>query len=219
MHQHEVNPGLHEGSRENCLYFTLPVGLNFQRSSPAMWQAALKTWSDESTRYLFYPEQVVKTDRLTIQGDLIKHKLGLQKNKHIDIWITLCTTFTNNFESDPRTYLKTLNYDVDRIVNDLRVTNKSLFPYLSGPKMANYWIYILHQFTDARFSNLASISIIPDTHVQQASIRLGITQEGASPDEVAEAWFELLRGTALIPIDIHPILWNWSRNGFMPSVD
>jgi len=85
--------------------------------------------------------------------------------------------------------------------------------------MANYWIYILHQFTDARFSNLASISIIPDTHVQQASIRLGITQEGASPDEVAEAWFELLRGTALIPIDIHPILWNWSRNGFMPSVD
>ena len=56
--QHEVNPGLDTSSRENFLYFTLPPCLNFQRSSPAMWQAALKTWNDPKTNYLFYPEKV-----------------------------------------------------------------------------------------------------------------------------------------------------------------
>ena len=39
------------------------------------------------------------------------------------------------------------------------------FPYISGPKMANYWLYILSQYTDAKFANMHEISIIPDTHV------------------------------------------------------
>lgn len=47
--QHEINPRLPRGSRENYLYFTLPVCINFQRSSLAMWAAALATWEDEST--------------------------------------------------------------------------------------------------------------------------------------------------------------------------
>ena len=53
--QHEVNPGLEKGSRENYLYFTLPPCINFQRQSPAMWAAALKTWNDAETNYLFFP--------------------------------------------------------------------------------------------------------------------------------------------------------------------
>ncbi len=61
LHKHEVNPGLAQESRENYLYFTLPVCLNFQRSSPAMWQAALATWNDPETNYLYFPEKVVAT--------------------------------------------------------------------------------------------------------------------------------------------------------------
>lgn len=87
--QHEVNPNHPKNSRENYLYFTLPVSLNFQRSSPAMWASALKTFEDKETRYLFYPEEVVKRDRLVIQKDIIKHKLALQPNKHTGIWIAI----------------------------------------------------------------------------------------------------------------------------------
>ena len=56
--QHEVHPGVPTGSRENYLYFTLPVCINFQRNSPAMWAAALKTWEDPTTRYVFFPEKL-----------------------------------------------------------------------------------------------------------------------------------------------------------------
>ena len=83
---HEVHPELEIDSRENLLYFTLPVSINFQRNSPAMWKSALATFEDPDTNYLFYPEKVVEKTLEQIKEDLPKHKLGLQKNKHSEIW-------------------------------------------------------------------------------------------------------------------------------------
>lgn len=80
--QHEVNPGLPRASRENYLYFTLPVCINFQRNSPAMWAAALATWEDPETQYVFSPEKLAETPIEKVRGDLVKHRLALQPNKH-----------------------------------------------------------------------------------------------------------------------------------------
>lgn len=218
LQHHEVNPGLPKGDRLNYLYFTLPVSINFQRSSPALWAAALKTFEDPETSYLFYPEKVVLAPREKIQNDLIKYKLALQKNKHVDIWIKLCKTLHQYYSSDPRTIVEENNNDVERIINTLRFIKKKDFPYLSGAKMSNYWLFILQTFTDVQLKNLHSISIIPDTHVMQASIVLGITKEKDTPETVARKWFELLDGSGMTPIEMHPILWNWSRAKFRPLV-
>ena len=83
--QHEVHPEVPLGSRENYLYFTLPCCINFQRSSPAMWQSALKTYEDPETNYVFYPEKVVAVDPEKVQVDLFKHRLSVQPNKHAHI--------------------------------------------------------------------------------------------------------------------------------------
>ena len=216
--QHEVNPGLDISSRENFLYFTLPPCLNFQRSSPAMWQSALKTWDDPKTNYLFYPEKVSKTTIEKVQSDLLKHKLGLQKNKHTDIWFRISKTLNEHFRNDPRAVLEAGNFDAQKILTLVQKDQKKLFPYLSGPKMANYWLYILSRYTDMKLMNMNYVSIIPDTHVIQCSIKLGIVDEKANSEKVAEAWRELLGGTKLTPIDMHPVLWNWSRNDFLPAV-
>src|SRR5687767_8279599 len=103
--EHEVNPGLPLGSRENYLYFTLPVCINFQRSSPAMWAAALKTWQDSETNYLFFPEKLAETSVEQIRIDLTKHKLALQPNKHVSIWMTIASTFHQYYKNDPRELL------------------------------------------------------------------------------------------------------------------
>ncbi len=218
LHQHEVNPGLEKGSRENYLYFTLPVCLNFQRSSPAMWQAALATWNDPETNYLYFPEEVVTTEIEKVRSDLLKHKLALQPNKHVEIWTRISKALHEHFDDDPREIIKAGQNCVVRIKDILQIKQKEHFPYLRGPKMANYWLYILHHFTDVKLRNLHKLSIIPDTHVQQASIILGLTGVHDGPEAIAEAWFKLLKGTELIPIDLHPILWNWSRNHFEPGV-
>jgi len=60
-----------------------------------MWAAALKTYEDEFTRYVFFPELLTMTPPAKIQADLVKHRLALQPNKHTLIWTTIaghCTS-------------------------------------------------------------------------------------------------------------------------------
>ncbi len=215
--QHEVHPENPKGSRENYLYFTLPPCLNFQRQSPAMWKAAFATWHDPETNYLFFPEKVVNTPYSKVQVDLRKHKLSLQLNKHTDIWTTLCKTLSEEYKDDPRELIKKFDANVPTIIQGLQASKKK-FPYLNGAKMSNYWLYILDQYTDIKLKNKQLVSIIPDTHVAQCSVHLGITQEGVGPEEIAKEWFKLLEGSGLTPVEMHPVLWNWSRNNFQPEV-
>lgn len=215
---HEVNPGFDKSSRENYLYFTLAPSLNFQRSSPAMWASALKTWEDPETNYLFFPEEVVKKSRERVQKDIVKHKLALQKNKHTDIWIAISKAFHEFYKDDPRELFNQTEWDVLKIHQIIQKEQKKQFPYLNGPKMSNYWLYILSHYTDAKFKNMQEISIIPDTHVIQSTAKLGITDSLSNPLVVAAAWKELLEGSELSPWQMHAVLWNWSRNNFLPEV-
>ncbi len=218
LSQHEVHPGLAKNSRENYLYFTLPPCLNFQRSSPAMWASALKIFEDPATNYLFFPEKTITKTREQIQSGLLKHKLALQKNKHTDIWITVSKSFSEHFQNDPRELFKTAHWDVVEVHQIIQYDMRKSFPYISGPKMANYWLYILSHYTDAKFKNMHEISIIPDTHVLQCSVKLGLTTPEMTSLQVAEVWKALLRGSKLSPVQMHPVLWNWSRNNFLPEV-
>lgn len=216
--KHEVHPGLPLGSRDNYLYFTLPPSLNFQRQSPAMWASALQTYEDPETHYVFYPEETARASRKQIQKHLLKHKLALQPNKHTDIWIAVSKAFSTHFKNDPRELFRAAEWDVVQIHRIIQQDMRKDFPYISGPKMAHYWLYILSHYTDARFKNIQEISIIPDTHVLQSSVRLGLAPASATSLEVAAIWKRLLEGSGIAPVEMHPVLWNWSRNNFLPDV-
>jgi len=218
LEQHEVNPGLPPGSRENYLYFTLPVCINFQRSSPAMWAAALATWQDEATQYVFFPERLAETPLEQIRADLVRHKLALQPNKHTLIWTTIAQTLHEYYEDDPRNIVKEADGDAGQLIALLQKMHRKRFPYLSGPKLSNYWPFILSRFTDVQFKNAQEISIIPDTHVLQSSVHLGVTPIGATSLQTETAWKELLKGSGINPSQVHPVLWHWSRNKFQPEV-
>jgi hypothetical protein len=218
LSQHEVNPHLDTGSRENYLYFTLPPCLNFQRNSPAMWKAALATWEDAETQYLFFPERTAITPMDKVRQDLLKHRLALQPNKHVQIWMAISTTLHQSFGDDPREVIRAADGDAGKLIHLLQVSRKKDFPYLCGPKLSNYWPYILSQYTDVSFKNMHEISIIPDTHVIQSSVHLNLVDPTANSLQVEQAWKELLRDSGISPVAMHPVLWNWSRNDFQPSV-
>ena len=218
LSEHEVHPDVPVESRERYLYFTLPVCLNFQRNSPAMWRSAYATWHDPETNYLFFPEKTAIESYEKVQADLRKHKLSLQPNKHTEIWTKVSRGLHELYDNDPRKLLAACKNDVVAVRQLLQVDQKEHFPYLRGGKMSNYWLYILSQYTDVTFKNMQEISIIPDTHVQQCSLQLGLVDEVKSPEAVAEAWKKLLEGSRLTPVQMHPVLWNWSRNNFLPAV-
>ena len=97
--------------------------------------------------------------------------------------------------------------------------NKKKFPYLGGNKICNYWLYVMEQYTDVKFIDRENITVAPDTHVIQASERLGVisseeTGQSSIQEIVASRWHEILKGTDLVPIDVHIPMWLWSRGKF-----
>jgi len=218
----DANPGLPPSGKDNFLYFTLPMALNYQRNSYSLWIAALATWHDLETRFAFSPNEVCGVPENQLRAALLKHRLALQPVRHVAIWKTICATLAGEYGGDVRVLFRRCGNDIRLILKEVQEREKKGFPYLSGQKICNYWLYVMSQYTDADFRNRACLSVAPDTHVIQASIMLGVVDGSKAPDVlrplVAEAWKDVLKGTRLDPIDIHTPLWLWSKRGFDPDI-
>ena len=219
----DSNPHFEKSSKENYTYFTLPMALNYQRNSYKLWESAVATYNDKNTRFVFDVEEVLNYNEDDIKSALIKYKIALQPNKQTEIWIKLCKTIKEQLNGDIRNLFKVCNFDVNEIRNYIQSKHKKDFPYLSGNKICNYWLYVLYQYTDIKFKNLQDLTVAPDTHVIQATKKLGlITDEEFNKSEVQlivnKRWGELLEGTEFCPINIHTPLWLWSRSGFKEIV-
>lgn len=215
----DANPKFQKDSLENYLYFTLPMALNYQRNSYTLWESALKTYKDEETKFVFSPKVCLEKSFEEVQYALTKYKVTLQKQKQTEIWLALCNTFVEMFDGDIRKLFDKLDNDVNRIRDFIQKENKKKFPYLSGTKICNYWLYVIYQYTDRRYKNIECLTVAPDTHVCKATYRLGlITDEELNSSNVQqiviERWQEVLKNTKYKQIDIHTPLWLWSRNGF-----
>lgn len=215
----DENPHLDMSSKENYLYFTLPMALNYQRNSYTLWEGANKTYNDPETRFVFDPEECLKRDFSEVQHALIKYRVALQKDKQTQIWLTLCKTFVELYDGDVRKLFDEFGNDVDKIRDFIQKENKKKFPYLSGTKICNYWMYVIWQYTDRDYVNIENLTVAPDTHVVKSTHRLGLITDSELERSdvqliVIDRWNELFKGTKYKPIDIHTALWLWSRNGF-----
>ncbi len=215
----DSNPGFSDEDKElRIAYFTLPMALNYQRDSYKLWDAACKTYNDPETRFVFNVGEVVKRSEEEVRKALMKYKVALQPNKHISTWRTISKTIHDNWGSFAK-FFKSTRGDFLNLKQTVKIDYKKGFPYLSGPKIFNYWSFIMSTYGGIKLSNRDHIEIAPDTHITQCSVRLGIlTPEEAlvlSKDIISERWRELLKGSGIDPIDMHPPLWFWSRNGFI----
>ena len=218
----DSNPGLPKDSESNFMFFTLPMALNYQRNSYHLWESAKNTYEDTDTADVFSPNIVVNMQTNELRDKLLKYKVALQPNKHPEIWMRLCQTFVSDFEGSVKNFL----YQNALTVASIKAymgANKKMFPYLSGTKIMNYWLYVISQYTEVVFADKENITVAPDTHVLQASVRLGLIE----PDEmsnpnireiVSDLWNIVFAETSLNPIDIHTPLWLWSRSGFIVDV-
>lgn len=215
----DANPNFKKDSLENYLYFTLPMALNYQRNSYTLWESSLNTYNDEETKFVFEPKICLEKSFEEVQYALTKYKVALQKQKQTEIWLALCKTFVELFDGDIRKLFYELDNDIDKIRDFIQKDNKKKFPYLSGTKICNYWLYVIYQYTDRKYKNIEKLTVAPDTHVCRATHKLGlITDEEYNSNNVQEVvinrWQWLLENTKYKPIDIHTPLWLWSRNGF-----
>jgi len=203
---------------EQLNYFTLPMALNYQRNSYTLWESALKTWNDKETQCVFDVSWVADATEDELREKLLKHKIALQPNKHVRTWYTISKTIFENWKTTQRLF-ESVDNDFLRLRQTLQVDYKKGFPYLSGPKIFNYWSFIVSTYGEIPLQNRGSIDIAPDTHITKCSIKLGvITQkesEKLSKDEISDRWKKLLEDSGIDPIDMHSPLWFWSHNGFI----
>lgn len=214
----DENPALNISSKENYMYFTLPMSLNYQRNSYVLWECANRLYNDEEARAVFDSKKVCGMSEEQLRHYLVKYKVALQPNKQPLIWKRICETIEGQLDGDIRNLFSTNGYSVKRIKEYIS-QNKKRFPYLGGNKICNYWLYVLEQYTDIKFVDRENITVAPDTHVIQSSVKLGVISEEEAlksnvREIVAERWRALLVGTEINPIDIHTPMWLWSRNGF-----
>lgn len=214
----DSNPGFSEDERELRLaYFTLPMSLNYQRDSYKLWESALNTFRDSECKVVFDVKESALMDSAKLRNLLLKYKIALQPNKHISTWQAIAKTVFNNWNSFQE-LLKYADNDYLRLKQIIQKDYKKGFPYLSGPKIFNYWCFILKQYSSVDLKNSEFIEIAPDTHVTKCSALLGaITKKEAeelSKEQISERWRKLLKGSGINPIDMHPPLWFWSRNDF-----
>ncbi len=211
-------PNFAKGEEHSYIYFTLPMALNYQRNSYKLWESTLLTFNDPETAFIYDMNKVLKATEEQLKTALTKYKVALQPNKQPVIWKTLCNTFVRDFGGSIKNFFKTFDNDVVKI-KEYMTSHKKDFPYLSGEKIMNYWLFVIFQYTDALLKNKQEITIAPDTHILKASVKLGvISQEDMQKSNIrvlaAARWKALLVGTGIDPIDIHTPFWLWSRKGF-----
>ena len=218
----DENPCLDKDSSQNYMYFTLPMALNYQRNSYVLWECANRMYADKNAKLVFDSREVCLMSEELLRKYLVEYKVALQPNKQPIIWKRLCETIENKLDGDIRNLFSMNEYSVKKIKEYIQ-NNKKDFPYLGGNKIVNYWLYVLEQYTDIRFVDRENITVAPDTHVIQASQRLGIiSEEEAKQSNVqillADRWKNLLNGTDWKPIDVHTPMWLWSRGKFEADI-
>jgi hypothetical protein len=182
------------------------------------------SFEDEIITSIFDPEQVTNMDEDKLRMYLSTYNLAIQPARQSQIWRKNCESICNLLKGDIRTLFSSNGWNILEIMRFAQVTHKRNFPYLCGPKLFSYWIHVLERYTDARFNGRQHLTIAPDTHVIKATIKLGIISEELSNSYkiqkiVIDAWAGLLKGTGIVPIDMHTPLWLWSKGGFKEISD
>lgn len=216
----DESPDFSDGAsfESQLIYFTLPMSLNYRRQSVQLWRAARRTYEDTETRWVFDLSAASATPTEQLREALTRHRLALQPDRHTQNWQTIARTVLAEWGSIEG-MLGSLDSDFLRLREVIQKQHKRGFPYLSGPKIFNYWAFVLATRCGYPFKNQHHIDIAVDTHILKASVRLGVVSLAESDslprDVIAARWRIALAGAPLLPTDMNVPLWAWSRRGLI----
>ena len=88
----DENPHLEKSSKQNYMYFTLPMALNYQRNSYVLWECANRMYADKNAKSVFDSKEVCSMSKELLQKYLVQYKVALQPNKQPVIWAKICET-------------------------------------------------------------------------------------------------------------------------------
>ena len=213
--------GIKRGSYEQLMFVTMVVSIDYQRNADQLWAAGRKTFEDEATRWLFYPDKIQPENA---KASLQKYKLSKKPKKDARIWLTVSSSFRELYDSNPLNLLSECNYDALKIYRKkLDRTFKQAFPYFSGDKIYPLWIRMLNDNVGISLRNIDQIPIPVDIHTARATFATGclmgqyrgnISAVAPKIDESWKAAMALINDNQLkYRLQLDEPLWHLSRYG------
>lgn len=206
-------------NEDRLIYYTLPMALNYRRPSIQLWTAAKQSYLDPETKQCFDLQFVSGLNEGSDELNLLlaRYKLSLQPSRHPIMWHKISSVIIEEAGSIGG-LLSSVDYDFLKLRDFVQVKHKKRFPYLSGPKLFNFWCYILAEYCEVDFLHKEHIDIAVDSHIRRASSAIGLItdleMDNLSTELIAQKWREALHGSALAPVDLNVPLWYWSRAKF-----
>jgi hypothetical protein len=208
---------INEGDR--WAFLALVTSVNYRRNSASLWRSAKAAYEDSATRWIFDVAQVTTADREVLLRTLTSTGVAIQPTRQVPGWRAIAESVHEQWGS-----FQTLVNDhasFHELRRTVQVDYRKGFPYLSGPKLFNYWNYTMMRKGMTSFPDANLIDVAVDSHVMKSSVQLGLPAaiSGAPAPAVASEWRDILAESWLVPTDLTVPLWIWSRANFEPSVD
>lgn len=211
---------IEKGSYEHLMFITLTVSIDYLRDAPTLWNASRKTINDKETKWIYYPNEVMKRSDEELIKAMQKYKLSKKPKKDsLDIWKKVCKSFYELYNSNPINFLKEYDYDALRIFDVMKSRYKYKFPYLSGNKILPLWIRMLKDVVGIEFKNFKKIPIPVDIHIARATLCLGCLKGkyvGNIQDifrEIDNVWENACKELPYYRLQLDEPLWHLSKYG------
>jgi hypothetical protein len=215
--------GIARGSYDQLMFITLVVSIDYQRDADQLWAAGRKTFENNETRWLFYPEKLVQKPK-DIKKSLQTYKLSKKPEKDAGIWSMVSKSFLEQYGSNPLNLVAECDYDAAKIYQKkFNLRFKKSFPYFSGDKIFPLWIRMLNDNLRISLRNIDQIPIPVDVHIARATFATGcltgeyqgnISQVAPKIDESWKATMALINDAELkYRLQLDEPLWHLSRFG------
>jgi hypothetical protein len=224
--------GISVGSREQLLFVTFTVSVDYMRDASELWRSARDAWADTNTRYLFEPRDVVAADYQRVERDLKAAALSRKSRRDALSWYTIAKTLATKWNGDPRFFLEDCDFHAPTILSRLRRDDhdegnrrRPDFPLLKGKKIGPLWVRMLRDNVGIELTGLADVPIPVDVHVLRATVCSGVIHGryagSLEPifEQVRRVWQDatlgqtLPDGRSMVALDVDEALWTLSRLG------
>jgi len=210
---------------EYLMFITMVVSIDYMRDANKLWESGRRTFDDTSTKWLFFPKEIVKHNIEDVKKSMQKYKLSKRPNKDTKIWFKVAESLNNFYDGNPLNIVKEVNFDASKISNKkFDPTFKERFPYFAGRKIFPLWIRMLKDNININMKNLDKVPLPVDVHVSRSTFTTGALKgeyNGNINNEIYNLIYEVWRAAInqlndsnlTYALQLDEPLWHLSKYG------
>lgn len=197
---------------------TMIVAIDYQRDAEKLWDQARRLFSDERTRWVYDPFEVMRRGVAETRRAIESKGKLRYGNKDADWWHHNAKSWAGLYQGDPRILFEQAFWKARVIGQEVRKHGR--FKGLGGCKIFPLWLRMMADIEQLRFDGIEQLSIPVDVHIARSTFTVGILRgsyQGSLGDSFREcirnAWRTTCEQYEEAPIAFDEALWHLSRLG------